>query len=314
MISSFFASASISTLGSFQDGGLRYNNPASLAVCEARQVWSPETNPDIVLSLGTGSGEDCKSPKVSHFRNFVADGFISRLVRLLAHSFNREGPWKEMINRLDESKKKDYIRLNIPISPTKSVRLDDISKMDELRAAVHRQPNSKPACEDTAWTLLLSNFYFLLDSRPTYHDGIYHCQGSLRCRMNARKIFEAMSRFQRTVKIATDNVSFGQLTDEDICPSCHRYRRPISLRVRALDDVVTIMLKTGSDQRHISGGGRSIGWYMQQQGLDSVFGRADHGSPGQIVCLKCDVRRPMRPKRKISASRSNEARKKARFV
>ena len=45
----------------FQDGATTANNPAMLAVQEARRLW-PDIPIDAVVSLGTG--EDCQSSPV----------------------------------------------------------------------------------------------------------------------------------------------------------------------------------------------------------------------------------------------------------
>ena len=85
---SLFKPAGIQGVGTFQDSGLKYNNPVDLALWESKQIWPPNTAPDIVLSLGTGT-EDClKSLKAPYFRHVLNDSFIPRLCRSFMSSLD----------------------------------------------------------------------------------------------------------------------------------------------------------------------------------------------------------------------------------
>ena len=93
---SLFKPAGIQGVGTFQDGGLKHNNPVDLALWESKQIWPPNTAPDVVLSLGTGT-EDClKSLKAPHFRHVLNDGFIPRLCRSFMSSLDGQRAWQDL--------------------------------------------------------------------------------------------------------------------------------------------------------------------------------------------------------------------------
>ncbi|OBT38524.1 hypothetical protein VE00_11036 [Pseudogymnoascus sp. WSF 3629] len=58
----------LEAFGTFQDGGLKYNNHLRPGRQEVRRIWKDEDY-DIVLSIGTGFKEQLTSPKVPNVRN-----------------------------------------------------------------------------------------------------------------------------------------------------------------------------------------------------------------------------------------------------
>jgi hypothetical protein len=62
--------AYISVIGTFQDGGLKHNNPVNLALWECLHIWPSVVKPDLLVSLGTGTDREIQSPSASHFDIF----------------------------------------------------------------------------------------------------------------------------------------------------------------------------------------------------------------------------------------------------
>ena len=77
----------VAKFGFYQDGGLGYNNPISLADREARRIWPKASRIDVALSLGIGA-ETCISPKAARFRDVLRDGFLPRLARSITSFIN----------------------------------------------------------------------------------------------------------------------------------------------------------------------------------------------------------------------------------
>ena len=177
----------IPILGSFQDGGLRHNKPVNLALWGSRQIWTSTIVVDVVLSLGTGTEDDPRSPKAPRFRHVLNDGFIPRLCRAFMSLLDGENTWKELINRLDEDLKADYFRFNVSLSGPEP-RLDDVHQMGQLRKCVQLQPNGLKNRVKTASALLSAAFFFELQVIPTFHAGLYLCQGLIRCRNDSNAI------------------------------------------------------------------------------------------------------------------------------
>ena len=276
----------IPAVGSFQDGGLRNNNPINIALAESKEIW-PGVRPDVVLSLGTGT-EEPLSPAIPLFRNVFKDGFLLRLSRSLIHSLNGEGPWRELMNRLDNDQKAAFFRMNIALPHGSNIRLDDAAQMTLLKDSVQNQSNLRKDQEFTVISLLSSTFYFELDGMPVFYNDLYYCSGTVRCRYDARKVFRSFRQFSSQMDLLTDLAYLAPLQEESICDVCNIFSRPITLRVRDLSDLVPIYIQLEPDvRRHISGSPQSIGWYVKQQCLDAAFGTSNHGIPRRLNCLKC---------------------------
>ncbi|MCJ1473164.1 hypothetical protein MMC13_001815 [Lambiella insularis] len=175
-----FQSARISNVGTFQDGGLKHNNPVNLALWESRQIWPSISQPDLVLSLGTGT-EIPKSPSAPHFRHVFRDGFLPRIYRSFMSSLDGQNTWRDFVNHLDDESRRDYIRLNISL-PTELLALDDESQMERLRQSVHLQFPLEQDDLETAFAIMVSRFFFELDAIPE-RDAFESANGPLRSEM-----------------------------------------------------------------------------------------------------------------------------------
>ncbi|KAI9760680.1 MAG: hypothetical protein M1840_002356 [Geoglossum simile] len=286
-----FQTAQISTVGAFQDGGLKHNNPVYLALWESDQIWTSHATRDVVLSLGTGTESDPMSPVAPSFRHFLVDGFIPRLYRSSMSSLDGEITWKHLQNSLDEKSKSDYFRLNVPLQGEPV--LDDTACMDKLRESVRSFPSLGDYI-DIAAALLVSSFYFELTALPRFEGGLYKCNGTIRCRGHSDAIIESLFNLHYgRLEFAADSRLLGSLDPEtDFCQQCHRYRKRISFYVQKLNETVTLCLvaKDVGKRRKLSGFPQSIEWFIQQQHLEATFGTADHGCPGRLRCADCDSR------------------------
>lgn len=284
-----FKPVHIPSLGSFQDGGLRHNNPIKIALNEMKQICPRSTDPDFVLSLGTGAAAE-KPIKLIPSCHWLVDGFLSRLGRSLVYSLNGEHPWRDLMNVLDEAKKASFVRLNIPFRLGEKIRLDDTSKIEYLMTSVKQQKDLVQKQSVIVLFLMASAFYFELASMPQFHNGCFEVSGFLQCRSDAKKILEVLTKHFKTVSVVTDMASFGVLDQAAICGVCSRLRMPLVFRVPSLSDIVKVSLVTEVGQtRQISGSPNSMSWYVQQQGLDSSFGHQDHSITGERLCRHCGV-------------------------
>ncbi|KAL6716956.1 hypothetical protein ACLMJK_004869 [Lecanora helva] len=293
-----FKPASIASLGSFQDGGLKHNNPMDLALWECTKIWCPGAAPDIVLSLGTGKGDSLKSPKAPHFRNVLNDGFVPRLCRSFMSSLDGERAWRDLANRLDEESKADYFRLNVPFSGEEP-RLDDIRCIDELRASVHLQPDGLKDRTRVALALLMASFFFELDTLPSFEAGRYLCEGSIRCRNDPRAVIQLISKlYGDRLEFIVDTGTLGSLSVKDVCPVCYLFCKKARFYVRHLEETVNMQIRlNGLERRKLSGFPHSMAWFIHQQRLDSPFGNAEHSIPGNFRCGVCRSH-PISPNKK----------------
>ncbi|KAL6714244.1 hypothetical protein ACLMJK_007667 [Lecanora helva] len=288
-----FQPASIESLGSFQDGGLRHNNPMDLAVLECSRLWPSETDPDVVLSLGTGTEAEVRtprSPKAPGFRHLFNDGFIPRLCRSFLSSLDGERAWRDSVNRLSHGTRANYFRLNVPYSSLEP-RLDDLKCMDALRTSIHLQPQGHKDRTDVAFALLVASFYFELYEPPSFAAGQYFCTGIIRCRNNFLAVFNSLIRLHGPqLDFVLGSEHLGELSREDVCRVCHLFSKRVQFNVRQLEDVISISVRaSGLQCRKISGFPHSTLWFVQQQELDAPFGRMDHDLPVRWMCQACSA-------------------------
>ncbi|KAI9732137.1 MAG: hypothetical protein M1834_004233 [Cirrosporium novae-zelandiae] len=287
-----FPSAHVSGLGSFQNGGLKYNCPLDPALWESQHIWPATGNPDVVVSLGTGTGENmAQSPKITKFRHIFRDGFGPRLYRSFMSSLDGQSSWKSLRNRLDKHSKMDYFRLNVSFSGSEPC-LDDIDKMEELQTRVHAQPGNSAQWQNTVFALLVSSLYFELSSMPQFDSGIYRCQGFIRCRINSSVFIQILTRlYPGEIEFTMGPLTIGALDKTvDICSFCHRYRKQVSFYARGLDDPINISIRIGQKvHRRLSGLPQTLGWFIKEQNLDSPFGSAQHKKSTGIWCQGCQT-------------------------
>ena len=294
----------------------RHNNPVNLALWESRQVWPALGQPDLVLSLGTGTGPQPKT--APDFRHIFRDGFGPRLFRHMMHSFEGDNPWRDLVNHLDKESRKDYIRLNISL-PDMLPAIDDESQKEQYQESIQLQYPTQNDDINIASAFLISRFFFELDTLPQWTSGRYHCQGTIRCRLPGYTIAESMKRIQTAeLSFVFESDTIGLVDwSNDICTSCHRYNKKVEFFVKDLVTSVTISLKNGSgNSRRLSAFPHSISWFIEQQGLDAVFGKADHGIPGGFNCHTCNVSSAgsMVKRKRIFTKRITRSAKRVRFL
>ena len=311
-----FSPAKLTNLGTFQDGGLTHNNPVDIALWESRKIWCSDTTPDLVLSLGTGTEDEEKSPTAPHFRHVFNDGFIPRLCRSFMASLDGERVWTELKNRLDENVRSDYFRFNISL-PEVDLCLDNINQTDELKQCVRLQPSGEDDRKETACAVLAATFYFELTRIPFFEAGQYMCEGTIRCRNNARATISSLRKVHGPhATFSTDNETLVILKEADICKRCKGYSARVKFHVRYLEDNTNVYLNfSPNERRKIGGFPHSMSWFIREQGLDADFGWPDHGRPSFNACATCRYHctRSMRPRRKLASYGGGPPSKRVRF-
>ncbi|PGG97519.1 hypothetical protein AJ80_09688 [Polytolypa hystricis UAMH7299] len=297
-----FPPAYIRALGTFQDGGLKWNNPANIARHVSRQIWPSKKRPALLVSMGTGTEEDRNESTMArtegthgqlapHFRNVFKDGFARRTLHAWLSSLDGEEMWTDLLNQLDDKEKADYMRLNVPLG-RKASSIDNVSDLDSYRNLVLCHPSTSKMVAEVASALLISCFYFELLGTPVGEEGHFRCSGIIRCQPAARAIVPPLKECHgsRPMYFVTDKETLGCFLGlEDICPSCSRYRKAVSFRVRHPDETITIYLRIDRNrQRKISGFPDTVSSFVSAQGLASPFGTPHHGSRSVRSCEMCN--------------------------
>lgn len=159
---------------------------------------------------------------------------------------------------------------------------------------------------EAATSLLISRFFFIVDSLPDNTTVPFWCYGSVHCKGPAQKIVKALeSLYPQGLSFASD---CGLIDDmgglDSLCVLCGRYSRAISFLTHHLDHTVNIYIQAPSKMRwRIGGFPESVASFASTQGLDSPFGQSNHGYPSRQACYNCDATgSPSRGKRRRSES------------
>lgn len=171
--------------------------------------------------------------------------------------------------------------------------------MRRLQESVRQQDTDNQKILEVAMALLVSCFYFELDSVPIFDNGMYLCKGKILCRDDSLVICQVLTRLfggPFYLMLGTDSVEPLDL-QRSICHSCHRFSRKVALRVRHPTEKITIFIKINDTMRRkISGFPQSMAWFVQQQQLSMDFGRKDHVDCSVIPrggCLACEPLTPV---------------------
>ncbi|KAK3616763.1 hypothetical protein LTR22_026959 [Elasticomyces elasticus] len=301
-----FAPLSLPGLGTFQDGALRHNNPVNIALWEGSRIWARDTQRDVVLSLGTGTGPEVVSPQKTPVRTTFKDGFIPRLCRSFMTGLDGEMTWKHLLNHMEKDAEHRYFRLNVQLGDCEP-RLDDITSMAKLSEDVISSKNDRQLTE-IKFALLASSFFFELKRAPKFDaSGFYICQGEIRIRGDHTKIFMALRQMSvGPIEFHKDGVPLGRVEhSNDVCSGCYRFRKKVCFFVRHPSESITISMTMDDSRRHISGFPQTTSWFSQQQYLNHPFysERLDPGPSSQTCpCLLLEEARSVGlVKRKLSS-------------
>ena len=245
---------------------MRANNPTEIGLWELRKIWPTSSKPAVVVSIGTGSGTSppiCKD--LPHNRIFY-DGFLARAYRAFMSSPSLDGQssWLALLNRLDETEKDDYYRLNLNFNDTEPL-MDDVGQMPALQHQVHVQYATSIQRILALWA---SRFFFELDKRPRYSCGYYVCSGMILCRFqNARALVATISKSYKQVKfVLRQTRSLGSLKALSCCETCGIFQLLVDFEVSRMYERIEIGLSLGDGRScHISGFPNSMHWFVEQQ-------------------------------------------------
>ena len=249
---------------------MRANNPTEVGLWELRKIWPTSSKPAVVVSIGTGSGTSppiCKD--LPHNRIFH-DGVLARAYRAFMSSPSLDGQnsWLALLNRLDETERDDYYRLNLNFSDSEPL-MDDVGQMPALQHQVSVQYATSIQQVHALWA---SRFFFELDGRPRYSYGYYACAGVILCCFrDARALVATISKsFDQVNFVLRQNRSLGMLKALSCCETCGVFRLPVDFEVSRMYELIEIGLSLGDGRScHISGFPNSMHWFVEQQSFSA---------------------------------------------
>ena len=267
----------LENLGTFQDGGLRYNNPLNIAIRKSRHIWPDKGEPDFVLSIGTGTVEPIPASTAIGPRSPVRDGFLRRLYATFMRDLDGERAWKEVNNTLSATSRARYHRLNLVLKGEEP-QIDDVSVMSPLKEQAKSFIGFSAEAELVRDSLYASMFYFEPDDVPWFTGDVFVCVGHMFCRLDLdRRGREAL--YDRLASTSSFFLVGGRpVPCVQTVPRClPPFKRRIQFTVKALAEELYISIRGITTRpRTISGLPVSVEDLLRRQALSAPFGRVDH--------------------------------------
>ncbi|KAH8703381.1 hypothetical protein BGW36DRAFT_457672 [Talaromyces proteolyticus] len=184
---------------SFQDGGLKHNNPIGLAVKEGKILWPDSSDVDIAVSIGSGYAETrLADGNVVH--GYAVHGWLKRCIDVWESSLDSERLWQEYSRSLDPEEKSRHHRLNVKISDTLPF-MADVAKIDDMEEQAIRfysQPDSKQQLRRAAEASIAALFYIRIDRVFQAGRDSYNYNGRILCRLEKKHHLRLLKRLQES--------------------------------------------------------------------------------------------------------------------
>lgn len=254
------------------------NDPIDIAMEEIKALFPFAMEPSITVSIGTGSSRnpnDALQMSISTWRDLIfpwRNTFFFRLARVLIASMSKR--------RSRGGGKGEYFRFDIGFDG-KEPRLDDISKMHELKAMVRSAIQKSTDIDRLARCMIAELFLFELESIPKLLNGRYSCIGHITCRLRSgtvefKALMHQLSRSSARFLLGNRPLS-GSIEDRRSIDSARNFRKMVSFEVPTRQHSVPIRLREGLAQAcNISGSPFTVDWLVAAQGLEMAFGKPNH--------------------------------------
>ncbi|KAL9078314.1 MAG: hypothetical protein Q9157_002777 [Trypethelium eluteriae] len=276
----FFKPKVINNLGTFQDGGLRYNNPLNVALLEHGFLWPGKGEPDFALSLGTGTSEAKGDAFASGPQSPVRDRFLPRLYKTFMLNLDGEKAWHELVNNLPPERTMRYHRLNLTLKGPEPA-IDDVAAMSLLKGYAEEKIAMDAQITSLLDSMHASMFFFELDDVPSFIDDAHQCSGHIFCRIELPPPGKAALLLRLTESstyFLVNGVPLASVGPETKKKALS-FRRRVRFQVPCLDDSVGISIRGLTTRpRSISGMPKTLKQLIQLQRLKAPFGRATHDS------------------------------------
>ncbi|KAI1359471.1 patatin-like phospholipase-like protein [Xylaria arbuscula] len=268
-------------LGTFIDGGVIFNNPASIAVREARRVYPTITEPSLVVSLGTGQARKDSSMPLSQTSTSWGSSFVVSMLKAIARSWSSQRAWQQLISHQKAEINSDFFRFDIEF-PGSAPSLDNLSYMQDAAELARRTILQSPDLSKVVHKIRAQLLLFELDPVVPFllRAGSYECTGRITCRLRAGsaeyKTFMSQLHQQKAVFLV-ENYTIPVALESGIGSAGVIVSQTIQFQTRSRLAPITIGLREGTEEAYnISGSPFSLQWLLHVQGLETSFGTADH--------------------------------------
>ncbi|KNB13799.1 hypothetical protein FOXG_12484 [Fusarium oxysporum f. sp. lycopersici 4287] len=241
----YFDGKRVSGHGIYQDGGLAFNNPASIALREAVALTPDGAEPSILLSLGTGS-----SAPLRKYLSIVYETFPFRVGRALWHRVSSRTSWDTLVGHRRSDSKCNLYRLDDD-SEQENPLLDDVTQIDPVHQKAKEIAKGSPILPSLACSFSSALFYFQLDeSHPTFfRNGRYECTFAAPVNPYFSKVHQFLS--PKTLHRIDERFPLAKKPTDEL------YQNTRALNLLPYQPF-------------------SIQWLVRRQKLDATFGTPEH--------------------------------------
>lgn len=277
---SYFTPHCIKNVGTFQDGGLTFNNPAAIAMNETAALFPTAPKPSIVVSLGTGSVPP-KRTESSASGNMLRNTFAARLFRAFWKQSDSGAAWRQLLSHHNDADGQGYYRFDIEFD-AKQPALDDVSSMAEIGRMAREASLGSCLMRRLAKQIRAELFIFALDEcePPQFVSGVLECVGNISCRLKPGSagflaLMAQLSDGSASFMCQGDAVTacFGKYRDNEKCAA---FSQTVRFQVPNRQQPFQISLQEGSSASNISASPFTLEWLAERQATEAYFGTIDH--------------------------------------
>ncbi|KAK7928494.1 hypothetical protein PG985_005492 [Apiospora marii] len=273
----YFKPRRIDGLGTFQDGGLAFNNPAAIAVQEA---FASGAEPSIIVSLGTGAAKT-RSPVLGDSRRLLQDSFPMRIFRAFWQGSSSHRAWQQLLRHTKSDSQSNLFRFDIEFEGPVPA-LDDVAEMQNVAKLARDEILHSPSLEPLIHRIKAELFVFELspDAPFRFHNGVYLCAGRILCRLQPKTpeynaFMCQLAQSSASLHVAHQRIIKGVWGSPTVNTQ-EQFHQEVSFQIKSRDRPFSISLAVGDYHSHISGSPFTLEGLVEQQKLNAVFGTADH--------------------------------------
>ncbi|KAJ5100808.1 hypothetical protein N7456_006860 [Penicillium angulare] len=292
----FFGVKKLPGFEPLQDGGVRANNPLSIALKECALIWPDKEKPDLVVSVGTGYVKATCRPDLAQPSGILRDGAVARLIRAFALSPSMDGEqaFLEALNYIASPMRANIYRVN-------QLLVEPLPWLDDVTALAKLAESSFIVPDELVQTILVTgSFFFELDKYPTMKQGAIFCEGSILCTNTqpGNLVSRILAEIPGAEFQTNRQAPLGLVAEDNGCSVCGYYRKKVSFTVNSLDETFTLQIANRSLRQRLGGFPKSVQKLLDEQKVYHCFGRPDHLSDTWPPIRQCFCRRGT--KRRVS--------------
>jgi hypothetical protein len=259
--------------------------------------------------VGTGYTAPERQPRHPRAGGIVHDGAVARLIRATVSSPSMDGEqaFLEALNYVSSPMRADIYRVN-QLLHGPLPWLDDVEKLDGLAESSFNVPD-----ELVRAVLVTGTLFFELDGCPTTRQGTIFCEGSILCTSTQpRKLIGRILAEIPGAEFQIDHQGpLGLVGEDNGCRLCGYYRKKVSFTVCSLDEALTIRVGNTESRTRLGGFPKSVQNLLDEQQVQSPFGRPDHRTDAWPPARRCLCRRGT--KRRVAFAEPSLGQKRRRL-